>query len=233
VEEPKEKVDERGNVKGHYLYLYGHHLKPFLEYAAENVETKPAEVRLEGRRVVVKAGNVEAEVEFKLLKGSEAVFLVAQDVERTLALYKSLRKVGVPVEITPRGVKVDGETLWALVAAAIERGAPGGLPAEVMPGVELLKVHSVGGLKKYIFRAEDLHYYFAVKTEREWRVAGGKYVERHVNIHGEAVSTIADTINALYREMGIDRRVEVKYGKRKSIPYIQLTNIDLELLGIR
>ena len=99
-------------------------------------------MRLEGERGVVKAGNVEAEVEFKLLKRKEVEFLPIQDVEQALALYKSLKEVGVPVEITPEGVRVGREAMWALVAAAVEnaveKGELGGLPAEVMPGVELL-----------------------------------------------------------------------------------------------
>jgi len=231
VEEPKERVDEKGNVRGYYLSLRDHHLKPFLKHAAERVEAKPAEVRLEGRRAVVKAGDVEAEVEFKLLKFGKAEFLTAQDVEQTLALYKSLKEVGVPVEITPKGVKVDGETLWSLIAAAVERSVPSRLPAEVMPGVELLKVHSAGGLKMYIFRAEGAHYYFAAKTGQEWRAAGGKYNGRQIQITGEAAPTIAEAINAIYSEMGIDRRVEVKQMK-DGRPYIRLTNVDLELLGL-
>jgi len=95
-------------------------------------------------------------------------------VAQTLALYKSLKGVGVRVEITPEGVKVDAEALWALVATAVERGASGKLPAVVMSGVELLNVHSAGGVEMYIFRAEGAHYYFTVKTER----ARGPPVER-------------------------------------------------------
>jgi len=34
----------------------------------------------------------------------------------------------------------------------------GKMPAEVMPGVELLKVHSTSGVKMYILRAEGVHY---------------------------------------------------------------------------
>jgi len=41
-------------------------------------------------------------------------------------------------------------------------------------------------LKLCIFRAEGLHYYFAVKARQEWRVAGGKYSGRNVIIAGEA-----------------------------------------------
>jgi len=232
VEEPKEERNEEDRVNVHYLSLHGHHLKPFLEHAAETVEAKPAEVRLEGRRVVISAGDVKADVEFKLLKRSEAEFLLAKDVRETLALYKSLRELGVPVEITPKGVKLDGKALWALVAVAVERGAPGGLPAEVMPGVELLKVYSVGGLRMYIFRAEGVHYYFTVKTEKEWRAAGGKRTKWHVQIAGEAAVAIAEAINTIYREIGVDRRVEVRYDKNR-VPYIKLTNVDLELLGLR
>jgi len=228
VEEPKEFKDDEDNVKGYYLYLYGPHLKPFLEHATGTVKAQPAEVRLEGRRIVINAGGVETAVEFKLLKGSEAVFLPVQDVERTLALYKSLKEVGARVEIRPEGVKVDREAMWGLVAIAVERNTPSVLPTKVMPGVELLKVYSAGGVKMYIFRAEGVHYYFAVKTEKEWRAAGGKHAKLQVQIQGEAARVVADAINALYSQMGVERRIEVKYGK-DGTPYIKLTNVDLEL----
>jgi len=235
VSEPEERVDEEGVVRTYRLLLYGPHLTAFLAHAAEHVRAKPADVRLEGRRIVISAGGVETAVEFKLLKGKEAEFLLAQDVVQTLALYKSLKALGVPVEITPRGVKVDSEALWSLIAMAVERGVPSGTPAEVMPGVELLKVYSAGGMCMYVFRVseEGTHYYFAVKTGEGWRAAGGKYVGKHVQIYGEAVPTIADAINAIYRERGVERRVEVKYDKRKGTPYIKLTNVDLELLGLK
>jgi len=157
---------------------------------------------------------------------------MAKDVAQTLASYKSLKEVGVPVEITPKGVKVDGETMWALVATAVERGTPDKLPAEVMPGVELLKVYGAGGLKLYAFRVseEGVYYYFAVKAGEGWKAAGGKHVGKHVQIAGEAVPTIAETINAVYNEMGVERRVEVKL--HKGAPYIYLTNEDLRLLGL-
>jgi len=232
VGEPKEDRGEGGDVKAYYFRLHSHHLAPFLKHAAEDVRAEPAEVRLEGRSIVISAGGVKAEVEFKLLKGKEAEFLMAKDVAQILALYKSLREAGVRVEIAPKGVKVDSETLWALVAATVERSPPNVLPAEVMPGVELLKVYNVGGMHMYIFRAEGVHYYFAVKTEKEWRVAGGKYNGRQVQIHGEAARTVADAINALYSQMGIERRIGVKYGK-DGTPYIKLTNVDLRLLSPR
>jgi len=72
--------------------------------------------------------------------------------------------------------------------------------------------------------------YFAVKAGEGWRVAGGKYFERQVQIHGEAAHTVADAINAIYSGMGVERKVEVK--TRKGKPYIKLTNVDLELLGL-
>jgi len=230
VGEPTEIRDEEGNIKVYHLLLYGPHLKPFLEHAAERVEAQPAEVRLEGRRIVISAGDVKAEVEFKLLKHREVEFLLAKDVRETLALYKSLKEVGVPVEITPEGVRVGSEALWGLVAAAVER-ALSALPAEVMPGVELLKVYDVGEARMYAFRAEGVHYYFAVKTEKEWRAAGGKYDGTQVQIKGKAAHAVAEAINALYREMDVERRVEVKYGK-DGAPYIYLTNVDLRLLGL-
>ena len=233
VGEPKEERDKEGKVKVYYLYLYGPHLKPFLEHAAETVKAKLAEVRLEGRHIVISAGGVETAVELKLLKGKEAEFFPVQDLGQTLALYKSLKEVGVPVEITPKGVKVDSEAMWALVAIAVERSALSGLPVEVMPGVELLKLHSAGGTRMYIFRAEGVHYYFVVKAGEEWKAAGGKYRKRQVQIAGEAVPTIAEAINAIYREMGVDRRVEVKYDKYRDRHYIILTNVDLELLDLK
>jgi len=147
VGEPKEDRDEKGNVKGYRLRLSGHHLAPFLEHAAETMKTQPVEVRLEGRHIVVKAGDVEVEVEFKLLKHGKTEFLLAKDVEQTLVLYKALKEVGVRAEITPGGVKVDSEALWSLVAAAVERSAPSGLPAEVMPSVILSKIHSASGMR--------------------------------------------------------------------------------------
>jgi len=236
VEEPKVRIDEEGVVRTYRLRLYGHHLTPFLKHAAKDVKAEPAEVRLKGRHIVINAGGVEAEVEFKLLKRKDADFLLANDVERTLALYRSLKEVGVRVGITPKGVKVDNEALWALVAAAVEKavekGELGGLPAEVMLDVELLKVYSAGGMEMYTFRAGGLHYYFAVKTEQGWRAAGGKYDGKYVTIHGDAASAIADAINAIYREMGVERRVGVRYDKNR-VPYIKLTNVDLELLGLK
>jgi len=234
VGEPSEVREEEGKVKIYRIFLQDHHITPFLEHAADSVETKQAEVRLEGRRIVISAGDVKAEVDFKLLKRHKAEFLLAQDVERTLALYKSLREVGVPVEITPRGVKVGREALWALVAAAVERSTPSVLPVEVMPGVELLNVHSAGGLKMYIFRVseEGVHYYFTVKTKEGWRVAGGKYSisNKVIQITGEATRVVAEAINAVYSEMGVERKVEVKQMK-DSTPYVNLTNVDLKLLS--
>jgi len=231
VGEPNKDRDEEGNVKGYYLYLYGPHLVPFLKHTAERVRAEPAEVRLEGRRIVVKAGGVKAVLEFKLLKHGKAEHLTATDMAQTLALYKSLKAIGVPVEITPRGVKVSGEAMWALVAVAVERGAPSKLPAEVMPGVELMKVYNVEGVNMYMFRAEGVHYYFAVRTKEGWSASGGKLSGRVVDIFGEALRAVADALNAIYSERGVERRVEVKK-KRNGVPYIRLTGIDLELLGL-
>jgi len=51
-------------------------------------------------------------------------------------------------------------------------------------------------------------------------------------IAGKAAVDIAEAINTIYREMGVDRRADVKYDKNR-VPYIYLTNTDLELLGLR
>jgi len=102
----------------------------------------------------------------------------------------------------------------------------------VVPGVELLKVYSAGGVKMYIFRAEGVHYYFAVKAEEGWKVAGGKMSGGVVDIYGETVRTVAEAINALYSEMGVERRVQVRQ-KKTGVFYTRLNNVDLELLGLR
>jgi len=88
-------------------------------------------------------------------------------------------------------------------------------------------------MRIYAFRVseEGVHYYFAVKAGQEWRAAGGKYDGKQIWIYGEAAPTIAEAINAIYREMGVDRRVEVKF--HKDVPYVNPTNIDLELLGLK
>ena len=43
---------------------------------------------------------------------------------------------------------------------------------------------------------------------------------------------MAKAINAIYSQMGVERKVEVKQLKNDT-PYIQLTNVDLELLGLK
>jgi len=43
---------------------------------------------------------------------------------------------------------------------------------------------------------------------------------------------VAKAINALYREKGVERRVEVKHDKHNDKHYIYLTNVDLRLLGV-
>jgi len=89
---------------------------------------------------------------------------------------------------------------------------PGG-PANSV-SVKLLKVYNISGLKMYIFRAEGTYYYFAVKTEQGWKAAGGKFSGGEVTIYGKAVYTVAEAINAVYREMGVERRVEVRKTKK-------------------
>jgi len=89
-------------------------------------------------------------------------------------------------------------------------------------------------MRMYAFRVseEGVHYYFAVKTEKEWRVAGAKYDGTQVQIYDEAARAVADAINALYSQMGVEMRIEVKYDK-DGTPYIRLTNVDLRLLSLR
>jgi len=80
----------------------------------------------------------------------------------------------------------------------------------------------------YIFCAEGVHYYFAEGTRGGGRRRAGSTVYRIVQIVSEAAHAIAD---AIYRERGVDRRIEVRYDKN-GVPYINLTNVDLELLGL-
>lgn len=103
--ELREIKDKKGDVKGYCLNLYGYHLTPFLKYAAETVKAEPAYVRLEGGRIVVKAGTVKAEVVFKFLRLHKADYLVAADITQSLALYKPLRALGVRAEIRPGASK--------------------------------------------------------------------------------------------------------------------------------
>jgi len=49
-------------------------------------------------------------------------------------------------------------------------------------------------------------------------------------IIGKAAEVVARAINAIYSERGVERKVKVRYNKGK--PYIKLTNVDLELLGL-
>ena len=62
---------------------------------------------------------------------------------------------------------------------------------------------------------------------------GGRKAKRQLIIKGKNVRTIAEAVNAIYRERGVERRVEVKYDKHKDVPYLQLTNVDLRLLDVK
>lgn len=61
--------------------------------------------------VATRAGGFEAVVGLKPLKRSEANLFLAHNVEQSLALYKLLKAIGVPVEPTPMDAKVDREVL--------------------------------------------------------------------------------------------------------------------------
>jgi len=53
----------------------------------------------------------------------------------------------------------------------------------------------------------------------------------HVQIAGELARTVAEAINAIYREMGVKRKVKMRYN-RAGVPYINLANEDMRLLGL-
>jgi len=59
----------------------------------------------------------------------------------------------------------------------------------------------------------------------------GEYYDKQVTVKGDTARTIADVINAVYRENGLKRRVRVKLSK-DSTPYIKLTDADLRLLKL-
>jgi len=66
---------------------------------------------------------------------------LAHEVEQSLALYKLLKAIGVPVEHTPMDAKVDREVLWPFAEAVVaEEGALSmretGLLVEVTVGIE-------------------------------------------------------------------------------------------------
>jgi len=254
----EEPVDAWGNIKdpryfaflqlfrkagmNYYIYLCGPDIVPFLKHAAKRMKAEPVEVKLREGRIVVRAGKAEGVVDIWYSTGIPGL-LLAEDMEQTLVLYKSLKAAGLPVEITSVGVRVGDKATWALAAMAvekaIEKGELAGPPAELAPRVELLKVYNAGGIfdvgiKMYAFRVseEDIHYYyFAVKTGRIWRAAGGRLRRGVVKVDGGAARTIADVINAVYREMGVERKVEVRQ-RKNGTPNIILTNEDLELLGL-
>jgi len=67
VKDPKEKRDEEGISEVYHFRPHGPHLIPFLEHAAEDVRTEPAEVWLEDKCIVAKASSIKAVVEVKSL----------------------------------------------------------------------------------------------------------------------------------------------------------------------
>ena len=77
MEERKEDRNKENNIEVYRLFPFGHHLKP-------RVEIESAEVRLEGRRMVVETKGVKAEIETKPLKDNEAEFLLAEAVSTPL-----------------------------------------------------------------------------------------------------------------------------------------------------
>jgi len=77
----REERNQENNTEAHRLFPFGNHLM-------SRVEIESAEVRLEGRRMVVEINGVKAEIETKPLKDNEAEFLLAENIEHTFALYK-------------------------------------------------------------------------------------------------------------------------------------------------
>jgi len=138
------------------------------------------------------------------------VFLLAQDLEQTLTLYKSLKALGDSRRDYERDIKVDREAMWATVAAAVE---------------------SVGDMRIYAFRAEVIHYYFAVKTGQVWKAAVGKLSRRLVNTRPSCPRSRPRHKRRLMRHMQ-ERGVKVRQ-KDGGMPYIRLTDEDLELFGVK
>jgi len=210
-----EERSEEDDIEVHRLFPFGLHLVPLLERVAARVETKPAEVRLEGRRIVVETNGIKAEIETKPLKDNEAEFSLAENIEHTFALYK--RRWACKSRLCPRASKWRGT--WVLVVTTVERSAPSKLPIMVMLGVEPPNVHSGSDVKIYVLCLKDVHYYFTVKTREGQRAACEERYNRRVQINAE---TVVNAIKAIYSRAGVERRAEVRWSKDDT-PYITLT----------
>jgi len=201
------------------------HLSPLLAKAAENTEARPVRVALEGERLRIVADSVVASAKFEPVRYYNVVY-INPGLSESLRLYKALQALGIPVEITPDGVRLNGDALWTLLTIAVDGVSP---PAEVVPGVTLANKHNVDGRTLYTFLYESekgLGIRFVVRGGGEWKTAGGLLQRDFVVVYDKR-GIVADAINAVYRNMGVSWRIVTKDGTFALVPK------DLKLLGIR
>jgi len=219
VKPPQPRADK------YVLELYVPHLSPLLAKAAENVEARPAHVTLDGGRLRIVADGVVTSVKFEPARYYNVAY-INPSLPESLRLYKALQALGIPAEITPDGVRLNGDALWTLLAIAVDGISP---PAEVVPGVTLANRHSVDGRTLYTFLYENekgVGIRFVVKNGNEWKTAGGLLQRDFVVVYDKR-GIVADAINAVYRNMGVSWRIVTKDGTFVLVPR------DLKLLGIR
>jgi len=205
------------------ISLHVPHLSRFLQHAAEGVEVEPADVSLEGNFLRIRTGDVDVKFEFEVMKW-DAVKYIAVELSKALKLYKALRALGIPAELTPDGVRLGGKAVWALLTLAVERVEP---VAEVVPGVLLAGKYDVGGRKLFAFvyvYNDDVAVRFVLKDGG--KSAGGYLRKTRVDLRGNVVE-IADAINAIYVKGGVNRRVAAKGN------VLALSLRDLALLGLK
>ncbi|MEM1598102.1 MAG: hypothetical protein QXP31_03865 [Pyrobaculum sp.] len=175
------ELGEIGEHKGAYrLIAYRPVLTVFDERWLASLSVERPEVQVEDNFIVVKLGDVEHRVEFRLLRGTEHVLLPDQ------LLYPALREIGVAAELDPRGVLLRRDGMWGLLAAALEEAlnrkeqSKEVLKQLKLPsGVSIITARPKRG--HYIIRieAEDGEYVYSVlRVGKEWTAMGGKVNEK-------------------------------------------------------
>ncbi|MEM1598456.1 MAG: hypothetical protein QXP31_04990 [Pyrobaculum sp.] len=194
----------------YYILLYAKHLAPF--------EPRPesADLELEEGVIVVKSGGGEHRVEFKALRGNEAVYLDA-----------SIRIEDVAAEPTPRGLRIGREGMWGLLTAAVEKTIAKGKEPRLPPGVGLRQIGDM-----YCYTTADGQYVFVVKHGGVWRAAGGRRSGGMVRlIHADAAvleavrARLNKALSGAGREVGPPKKGEGAY-------HLLLYNPDLKALGL-
>jgi len=204
--------------------LYVPHLSRLLQHAAEGVEAKPISVSLDSGFLRIRTGGVDVKLEFELAKTGIAKYIAA-DLPKALQLYSSIRALGMPVGLTPEGVRLSNRAMWALLALAVEGVEP---VTEILPGVLLAGKYDVDGHKlfAFVYTPNDEVIVRFVLSGSGWKSASGRLYKSRVHLRGN-IAEVADAINAIYLKMGVNRRVVV------SGDVLVLALRDLALLGLK